>query len=44
MLDRSGDRRFNDPPREMNRQSEQMFGGVTRPAEGNQQVPIAMGT
>ena len=44
MLNRFGDRRFYDPLREINRQSEQMFGGVMRPAEGTQQVPTAVGT
>lgn len=44
MLTQSSDRRFYDPLREINRQSEQMFGGVMRPAESTQQVPIAVRT
>ena len=44
MLNRSSDRRLLDPLREINRRSEQMFGGVMRPAESTQQVPIAVGT
>ena len=44
MLNRSSDRRFYDPLREINRQSEQMFGGVMGPAESTQQVPVAVGT
>ena len=40
MLSRSRDRGFYDPLSEMNRLSEQMFGGLMRPAERTQQVPI----
>ena len=41
MLSRSRDRGFYDPLSEMNRLSEQMFGGLMRPAESAKQVPIA---
>ncbi len=42
MLSRSRDRGFYDPLNEMNRLSEQMFGGLMRPAESTQQVPVAV--
>ena len=42
MLNRSSDRGFYDPLSEMNHLSEQMFGGLMRPAESTQQVPIAV--
>jgi len=42
MLTRSRDRGFYDPLSEMNRLSEQMFGGLMRPAESAQQVSIAV--
>ena len=42
MLSRSRDRGFYDPLSEMNRLSEQMFGGLMRPAESTQQVPVAV--
>jgi hypothetical protein len=42
MLSRSGDRGFYDPLSAMNRLSEQMFGGLMRPAERTQQVPSAV--
>jgi hypothetical protein len=42
MLTRSRDRGFYDPLSEMNRHSEQVFGGLMRPAESTQQVPIAV--
>ncbi len=42
MLSRSRDRGFYDPLSEMNRLSEQMFGGLMRRAESTQQVPIAV--
>ena len=42
MLTRSRDRGFYDPLSEMNRLSEQKFGGLMRPAESTQQVPIAV--
>ena len=41
MLTRSSDRGFYDTLSEMNRLSEQMFGGLMRPVESTQQVPIA---
>jgi hypothetical protein len=42
MLSRSRDRGFCDPLSEMNRLSEQMFGGLMRPVESSRQVPIAV--
>jgi hypothetical protein len=39
---RSRDRGFYEPLCEMNRLSEQMFGGLMRLAERTQQVPIAV--
>jgi hypothetical protein len=42
MLTRSKDRGFYDPLSEMNRLSEQMFGGLMRSAASPQQVPIAV--
>ena len=42
MLSRFRDRGFYDPLSEMNRLSEQMFGGLMRPAESTQQAPIAV--
>jgi hypothetical protein len=42
MLTRSRDRGFYDPLSEINRPSEQMFGGFMEPAESTQQVPIAV--
>jgi hypothetical protein len=41
MQTRSRDRGFYDPPREMSRLSEQMFGGLMGPAECTPQFPIA---
>ena len=42
MLSRSRDRGFYDPLSEMDRPSEQMFGGLMRSAESIQQVSIAV--
>ncbi len=42
MLSRSKHLGFYDPLSETNRLSEQMFGGLMRPAESTQQVPIAV--
>jgi hypothetical protein len=42
MLSRSRNRGSYDPLGEMNRLSEQTFGGLMRPAESIQQVPIAV--
>jgi hypothetical protein len=42
MLTRSRDRGFYDLLSAMNRLSEQMFGGLMRPAERTQQVTIAV--
>ena len=42
MLTRSRDRGFYDPLSEMNCLSEQMCGGLMRPAESTQQVPTAV--
>jgi hypothetical protein len=42
MLSRSRDRGFYNPLNEMNRLSEQMFGGLMRSAESTQQVPIVV--
>ena len=42
MLSRSRVRGFYDPLSELNRPSEQMFGGLMRPAESTQQVPVAL--
>ena len=42
MLSRSRDRGFYDTLSEMNRLSEQIFGGLMRSAESIQQVPIAV--
>ena len=42
MLSRSRDRGFYDPLSEMNRLSEQMFGGLMSPAQSTQQVPVAV--
>ena len=42
MLTRSKERGFYDPLSEMNRLSEQMFGGLMSPAQSTQQVPIAV--
>jgi hypothetical protein len=41
MQTRSRDRGFYDPPREMSRLSERMFGGLMGPAECTPQFPIA---
>ena len=42
MLTRSKERGFYDPLSEMNRLSEQMFGGLMRPAASTRQVPVAV--
>ena len=42
MLSRSSDRGFYDPLSNVNRLSEQTFGGLMRSAESTQQVPIAV--
>jgi hypothetical protein len=42
MLSRSRDRGFCDPLSEMNRLSEQMFGGLMKPVESSRQVSIAV--
>ena len=42
MLSRSRDGGFYDPLSEMDRPSEQMFGGLMSPAESIQQVPVAV--
>jgi hypothetical protein len=42
MLTRSSDRGFYDPLSEMDRPSEQKVGGLMRPAESTQQLPIAV--
>jgi hypothetical protein len=43
VLNRSRDRGFYHPLGEMNRLSEQMFGGLMGSAEGNHRVPIVVG-
>ena len=43
MLNQSRGRRLYDPLSEMNRYSERMFVGPTRPAQSTQRVPIAAG-
>jgi hypothetical protein len=42
MLSRSRNRGFYNPLNERNRLSEEMFGGLMRPVESTQQVPIAV--
>ena len=42
MLSRSRDRGYYDPLSEMDRPSEQMVGGLMRPAESTRQVPVAV--
>ena len=42
MRSRSRDRGFYEPLCEMNRLSEQMFGGLMKPVESSRQVSIAV--